>query len=81
VSARRFSAVALWCFIAMAVSGIINAGVRIRLSDLFSTSYGWLVVAKAVALLTLGVIGGCTGLRFAFPAARGEPRRAGDSRR
>ena len=57
VSARRFSAVALWCFIAMAVSGIINAGVRIRLSDLFSTSYGWLVVAKAVALLTLGVIG------------------------
>ena len=57
LAARRFSAVALWCFIAMAVSGIVNAGVRIRLTDLLSTSYGWLVVAKAVALVTLGVIG------------------------
>jgi len=57
LAARRFSAVALWCFIAMAVSGIVNASVRIRLTDVFSTSYGWLVVAKAVALLTLGVIG------------------------
>ncbi|MBJ7400894.1 CopD family protein, partial [Mycolicibacterium sp.] len=41
LAARRFSAVALWCFIAMAVSGIVNAGVRIRLTDVFSTSYGW----------------------------------------
>ena len=57
VAARRFSAVALWCFIAMAASGIINAAVRIRLPDLFATHYGWLVVAKAVALLTLGFIG------------------------
>jgi len=57
LAARRFSAVALWCFIAMALSGIVNAGVRIRLPDLLSTSYGWLVVAKTVALLTLGVIG------------------------
>ncbi|MEI7545705.1 MAG: copper resistance protein CopD, partial [Mycobacteriaceae bacterium] len=32
LAARRFSAVALWCFIAMAVSGIVNAGVRIRLT-------------------------------------------------
>ena len=46
VSARRFSAVALWCFIALAVSGIINAGGRIRLSVLFSTSYGWLAMTS-----------------------------------
>ena len=44
----------------MAVSGIVNASVRIRLTDMFSTSYGWLVVAKAVALLPLhaGAAGG-----------------------
>jgi cytochrome c oxidase assembly factor CtaG/putative copper export protein len=57
LAARRFSAVALWCFIAMAISGTINALVRIGPSDLFATSYGRLVVAKAVALVVLGVIG------------------------
>jgi putative copper resistance protein D len=57
IAARRFSAVALWCFTAMAASGIVNAAVRMRLADLFATHYGWLVVAKAVALLTLGFIG------------------------
>lgn len=57
LAARRFSAIALWCFIAMAVSGLVNAGVRIRLTDVFSTSYGLLVGAKVVALVTLGVIG------------------------
>ncbi|EHB53974.1 Cytochrome c oxidase caa3-type, assembly factor CtaG-related protein [Mycolicibacterium rhodesiae JS60] len=57
LAARRFSAVALWCFIAMAISGVINALVRMRLSDLFTCEYGWLVVAKIVALCTLGGIG------------------------
>jgi putative copper resistance protein D len=57
LAARRFSAVALWCFVAMALSGIVNAFVRIRPADLFSSSYGWLIIAKAVALCTLGVIG------------------------
>jgi putative copper resistance protein D len=57
LAARRFSAVALWCFLAMLISGIINALVRIGPRDLFSTSYGALVLAKAGALLVLGVIG------------------------
>jgi putative copper resistance protein D len=57
LAARRFSAVALWCFLAMLLSGTINALVRIAPSDLFSTSYGRLVIAKAVALAVLGVIG------------------------
>ena len=30
VAARRFSAVALWCFVAMAVSGVVNALVRVQ---------------------------------------------------
>ncbi len=57
VAARRFSALALWCFIAMAASGVVNALVRIKLPDLVRTEYGWLIVGKVVALCLLGVIG------------------------
>lgn len=57
LAARRFSALALWCFIAMAVSGVLNALVRIQPADLVRTSYGWLLVAKLVALSLLGVLG------------------------
>jgi putative copper resistance protein D len=76
LAARRFSAVAFWCFIAMALSGVINALVRMRFSDLFATEYGWLVVAKIVALCSLGVIGwrqrrGPVAALKADPQARG----------
>jgi cytochrome c oxidase assembly factor CtaG/putative copper export protein len=57
VAARRFSALAFWCFVAMAVSGVVNALVRIKLPDLVHTEYGWLIIAKVVALCLLGVIG------------------------
>ena len=57
VACRRFSAVALWCFIAMGLSGIVNALVRMRPADLFDGGYGWLIVGKMVALTVLGVIG------------------------
>lgn len=57
VAARRFSAVALWCFIAMGISGVLNALVRMQISELFSSRYGWLVVGKIVALCLLGVLG------------------------
>ncbi len=57
LAARRFSAVAMWCFVAMAISGVVNALVRIRLTDLFDGAYGLLIIAKVVALCTLGVIG------------------------
>lgn len=57
LAARRFSAVALWCFVAMALSGIVNALVRMRPGDLFDSGYGLLVIAKTVALCTLGVFG------------------------
>jgi putative copper resistance protein D len=76
LAARRFSTIALWCFVAMAVSGVVNALVRIRLEDLVHTSYGWLVVGKAVALCVLGVLGwqqrrrGVAALK-ADPGARG----------
>jgi cytochrome c oxidase assembly factor CtaG/putative copper export protein len=57
VAARRFSALAFWCFAAMAVSGVVNALVRIKLPDLVHTEYGWLIIGKVVALCLLGVIG------------------------
>ncbi len=76
LAARRFSAIALWCFIAMAVSGTINAGVRIRPADLFSTAYGWLIAAKVAALVVLGLIGwrhrrGAVAALQSDPGARG----------
>ncbi|WP_297547835.1 cytochrome c oxidase assembly protein [Amycolatopsis sp.] len=57
LAARRFSRLALVCWIVMAISGVINALVRISVSDLLTTDYGLLVVAKIVALLLLGVFG------------------------
>src|ERR1700733_7383694 len=57
LASRRFSVIALWCFVAMAVSGIVNALVRILPSDLLTTNYGRLVVVKFVALCLLGVVG------------------------
>jgi putative copper resistance protein D len=57
LAARRFSRLALVCWIVMAISGTVNALVRISLGALFTTDYGLLVVAKVVALLLLGVFG------------------------
>jgi cytochrome c oxidase assembly factor CtaG/putative copper export protein len=57
LAARRFSSIALWCFVAMAVSGVVNALVRVLPSDLLTTAYGRLVLAKFVALCLLGVAG------------------------
>ncbi|BBY96464.1 ABC transporter permease (plasmid) [Mycobacterium gallinarum] len=57
VAARRFSGLALGCFAAMAVSGLLNAAVRIDVSNLWDSTYGLLIVAKVAALVGLGVIG------------------------
>ena len=57
LAARRFSTIALWCFGAMALSGVVNAVVRIRPSDVLSSDYGRLVIAKFVALCLLGFLG------------------------
>ncbi|WNV83195.1 cytochrome c oxidase assembly protein [Umezawaea sp. Da 62-37] len=57
LATTRFSAIALVCWIVMAVSGVVNALVRLPLRDLFTTDYGLLVTAKTAALLLLGGIG------------------------
>jgi cytochrome c oxidase assembly factor CtaG len=57
VAVRRFSALALGCWLVMAVSGVLNALVRIALPDLFGSYYGALLLAKTGCLLGLGVLG------------------------
>jgi cytochrome c oxidase assembly factor CtaG/putative copper export protein len=57
LATRRFSAIAGWCFVAMAVSGVVNALVRITPVELLTTGYGRLVTAKLVALCLLSVVG------------------------
>ncbi|CAJ1495814.1 cytochrome c oxidase assembly protein [[Mycobacterium] kokjensenii] len=57
LAARRFSTVALWCFVAMGFSGVINALVRLSPADLLTTPYGRLVTAKVIALVALGALG------------------------
>ncbi|MFB9431391.1 cytochrome c oxidase assembly protein [Streptoalloteichus tenebrarius] len=53
LATRRFSLVALVCWIAMALSGVINALVRLPIGELLTSDYGRLVLAKIGALLAL----------------------------
>lgn len=57
VLASRYSTVALWCFAAVAVSGVLNAAVRLGGWSGLDSAYGALVVAKVVALVALGAFG------------------------
>jgi cytochrome c oxidase assembly factor CtaG/putative copper export protein len=57
VAVRRYSSLAVWCFGAVAVSGLINAWLRIGGLDGLATEYGLLLIAKAVTLLVLGGAG------------------------
>ncbi|AHK32718.1 Uncharacterized protein Pd630_LPD05517 [Rhodococcus opacus PD630] len=77
VAARRFSAVATVCFVVMAVSGVVNALVRVQIGDLVDTTYGRLVVAKIVALVILGVFGWAQRRR-ALPALQKDPASRGN---
>ncbi|MBY6412127.1 bifunctional copper resistance protein CopD/cytochrome c oxidase assembly protein [Rhodococcus sp. BP-252] len=76
VAARRFSAVATVCFVVMGVSGVINALVRVSVSDLFTTTYGLLVVGKIVALIVLGFFGWIQRRR-SLPALVADPQSRG----
>lgn len=55
---RRFSSLAGFAFVLVFASGVINAAIRVTsLQDLFGSSYGQLILAKALATLVLGGIG------------------------
>ena len=55
--AGRYSTLAGWCFVVVAVSGLLNAGLRLGSLAGLATAYGVLVVGKAVALGLLGLAG------------------------
>jgi putative copper resistance protein D len=58
VVARRFSAMAGVAFAVVAVSGVINAWIRLPyLGDLWTTDYGLLIMLKTALLVTLGIFG------------------------
>ncbi|WP_368499882.1 cytochrome c oxidase assembly protein [Herbiconiux sp. A18JL235] len=55
---RRYSTIALICFVVVAASGTISAALRFDQPDqLWSTGYGQILLIKIVALLALGVAG------------------------
>jgi cytochrome c oxidase assembly factor CtaG len=63
VSVKRYSTLAGWCFAAVALSGAVNAWIRIGSIGNLASSYGALLILKVVALLALGVAGWLQRLR------------------
>jgi putative copper resistance protein D len=58
VVVRRYSMLALWCFAAVGLSGVLSATTRIAsFSELVTTRYGVLITAKIIAFLLLGLAG------------------------
>ncbi|MBX0301409.1 bifunctional copper resistance protein CopD/cytochrome c oxidase assembly protein [Cryobacterium sp. 1639] len=58
ITLRRYSSIALICFVIVAVSGVVSAALRVeQLSQLVSTTYGLLLVVKVLALIALGAVG------------------------
>ena len=70
----RFSRLALVCWAVLAVTGTVNALVRIPFAALFGTGYGTLVLAKTASLLALGALGALHRRSTVVPAARGDAR-------
>ena len=54
---RRYSMVALFSYVTLLVSGVVNALIRVQFSDLTSTAYGWTVLLKVIGLAVLGLFG------------------------
>ncbi len=53
----RYSTIALFCYVGMWFSGLINSAILLRWSEWFTTSYGRLILTKAILLVILGVFG------------------------
>ncbi|MCJ0905162.1 bifunctional copper resistance protein CopD/cytochrome c oxidase assembly protein [Rhodococcus sp. ARC_M6] len=56
-AARRFSTVALTAFVVIAISGVVNAAVRVPLAAMWSSTYGVMILAKVAALILTGLAG------------------------
>ncbi|WP_433254984.1 cytochrome c oxidase assembly protein [Streptosporangium sp. CA-135522] len=58
IVATRFSSMALWCFIAVGLSGLFSVLARLTsVAELFTSAYGLLLLAKIAAFTVLGAFG------------------------
>ncbi|WP_380168942.1 copper resistance D family protein [Jannaschia sp. R86511] len=74
VAVGRFDTVALTCFVVVAVSGAINAWIRVPEPGLLTaTAYGWLLLAKLAALVLLGTFGALHRRRTIRRLRAGQP--------
>ena len=74
----RYSQLALGCFVAVGVSGVVNAAIRLgnspgAVSELWESRYGWLVLGKIAAFAALGVFGWRHRARTLTHLAAGRP--------
>lgn len=77
LAVARYSRVAFWCLLVVALSGIINALVRMSLGDLLTTTYGLVAVGKFVAVVLAGLLGGLhRKVTIDELAATDEPRKS-----
>lgn len=54
---QRYATLATWAFVALAVAGVTNASTRlVRVSELATTPYGGIVLAKVTLLMLLGLL-------------------------
>lgn len=70
---RRYSTLALWCFVAVALSGVINGWLRTGGLAGINSDYGVLLAGKAVALIALGCLGYAHRQRTLPELERGRP--------
>jgi putative copper resistance protein D len=58
LATRRFSAVALWLYVGVGISGVVNAWIRLGgLDNLLTTRYGAVLLVKVFAFVALGMMG------------------------
>ncbi|GAA3553936.1 cytochrome c oxidase assembly protein [Nonomuraea rosea] len=75
VAANRFSTMALWCYAGVGLSGVFSLVARLgAVSDLWTSQYGLLAVAKIVAFVLLGYVGYWHRQRTLADLAAGRPR-------
>ncbi|NUR85235.1 MAG: bifunctional copper resistance protein CopD/cytochrome c oxidase assembly protein [Nonomuraea sp.] len=74
VAADRFSRMALWCYVGVGVSGLFSVLARLTaISDLWTSSYGILIVAKIIAFVLLGYVGYWHRQRSLVSLAKNKP--------
>ncbi|GLW62954.1 copper resistance protein D [Actinomadura rubrobrunea] len=74
VMADRFSRMALWCYVAVGVSGLVNVIARLQgPGELFGSEYGRLAVGKMAAFAALGWFGWWHRKRTLPELAAGRP--------